>query len=593
MCGIWGKISNFKVSLSVEEISYINKTISVRGSDSFCYKSFDNLFFAHSRLHLCGKITHGVQPIVSKCSNHLMLFNGEIYNHKDIIYNSLHNTNSDTEVLFESIIKYGFSKTISNIKGMFAIAYYDKKNSKLYLSVDRFGQKPLYYNISGDNITFGSIAQSVTSNKATNNLNYQQLLQYYHFGFVGPLESLFSDVERVHPNQVIIVDTSNFSVINKYYNENITSNPIHEPTLDLTISKYFPQYVDSDYPIGVSLSGGIDSSLISYYYKKYYQGNKVAFTVNIEDEMFSEYDLAKRYADILKLDLIDIKIDANNCFKLWQETGNCLDEPNGDTATITNLALVKESSKHVKCLITGDGGDEIFEGYNRHAASDFLFSKSSLYRSCKFFFLKRLLSNEKVFLKFLRFIKPSLSYGDIKARTKTLERVLSQNPSDIEEFYHQAMSIDTHNIKNFFKLYETQDNRLVEFDRKFYLPGNNFTRMDKISLFHNIEARAPLVDDRLYSYSKSLNFKLKRNRLKQPLKDLHYSIFGINNVPKKGFNYPISQLINNQEFQSYFQIGLDFFENLFKKSISSSYGLSERRIYNLASFGLWFSINID
>ena len=451
----------------------------------------------------------------------------------------------------------------------------------------------MYYNIFRNNIIFGSIAQSVTSHKSANNLNHHQLLQYYHFGFVGPHESLFSDVERVHPNQIITVDTTNFSVIDKIYNEDITSNPIHEPTIDLTISKYFPQYIDSDYPIGVSLSGGIDSSLISYYYKKYYQGKKVAFTVNIEDEMFSEYDLAKKYADILNLDLIDIKIDVNECFKLWYETGNCLDEPNGDTATITNLALVKESSKYVKCLITGDGGDEIFEGYNRHAASDFLFPESSLHRSFKFFFLKRLISNEKVFLKLLRIIKPSLSYGDIKARTKTLERVISQNPVDIEDFYHQAMSIDTPNIKNFFKLHDTQVNRLVEFDRKFYLPGNNFTRMDKISLFHNVEARAPLVDDRLYSFSKTLNYKLKTNRLKRPLKDLHYSIFRIKNVPKKGFNYPISQLINNKEFQSYFKIGLDFFENLFNKSISTSKGLSERRIYNLASFGLWLTINID
>ena len=223
--------------------------------------------------------------------------------------------------------------------------------------------------------------------------------------------------------------------------------------------------------------------LISYYYKKYYQGKKVAFTVNIEDEMFSEYDLAKKYADILNLDLIDIKIDVNECFKLWYETGNCLDEPNGDTATITNLALVKESSKYVKCLITGDGGDEIFEGYNRHAASDFLFPESSLHRSFKFFFLKRLISNEKVFLKLLRIIKPSLSYGDIKARTKTLERVISQNPVDIEDFYHQAMSIDTPNIKNFFKLHDTQVNRLVEFDRKFYLPGTTLLVWTKFHFF--------------------------------------------------------------------------------------------------------------
>ena len=343
---------------------------------------------------MCGEISHGVQPVVSKCGNYFMLFNGEIYNFKEIIANSFTTTSSDTEILFKSLCQYGFNQTLTNIRGMFAIAFYDKKESKLYLTVDRFGQKPLYYNISQNDITFGSIAQSVTNKKNTNNLNRNQLLQYYHFGFIGPLKSVFNDVSRVHPNQVVIINTKNFSIIDKYYNEDISLN-LYRNHHDLTISKYFPEYVDSNYPIGVSLSGGIDSSLVSYYYNNHYHGNKVAFTVNIHDEMFSEYDLAKKYADVLKLDLINIQIDANMCFNLWFESGNCLDEPNGDTATITNLALVKGSSKYVKCLITGDGGDEIFEGYNRHAASDLLFSKSSFYKNLKFFLLKDWLQMKK------------------------------------------------------------------------------------------------------------------------------------------------------------------------------------------------------
>ena len=322
---------------------------------------------------------------------------------KDFIPNSFTTSNSDTEILFKSLCQYGFNQTLTNIRGMFAIAFYDRKESKLYLTVDRFGQKPLYYNITQNDITFGSIAQSVTINKTTDNLNRQQLLQYYHFGFIGPLKSLFNDVSRVHPNQVVVINTKNFSIIDKYYNEDISLNVLNESSVDLTISKYFPEYVDSNYPIGVSLSGGIDSSLVSYYYNKYYHGNKVAFTVNIQDEMFSEYDLAKKYADTLNLDLINIQIDANKSFSLWYESGNCLDEPNGDTATITNLALVKESSKYVKCLITGDGGDEIFEGYNRHAASDLLFFKINSLQEHQIFLLKRLISNEEVFFKLLRF----------------------------------------------------------------------------------------------------------------------------------------------------------------------------------------------
>ena len=128
-------------------------------------------------------------------------------------------------------------------------------------------------------------------------------------------------------------------------------------------------------------------------------------------------------------------------------------------------------------------------------------------------------------------LKPGLSQGDISARLNTLKGVLlinqnskSQMINELEAFYHEVMSIDKSGLNNYFNLKNAR--RLVDYDRQFYLPGNNFTRMDKISLYYNVEARSPLVDDRIFSFSQSLDYTLKQNKLKGPLKDLHYSIYG-------------------------------------------------------------------
>lgn len=601
MCGFWGKFSINNFVFSNSDISRVRNFLTVRGSDEFNYLQKKNFFLAHSRLHLSGNSYEGKQPTVSSCENYFMLFNGEIYNYRNLskIYNI--NTSSDTEVLFRLIIKVGFKKALSKIRGMFSIVFLDKIKSNLYLSVDKFGQKPLYYNQTNTDIIFGSTAKSVTRYLSTDNLRNSQLDQYYHFGFVGPHESIFKDVSRVHPNQILQFNSNNFSLVHDHFNHSIdlcATDISHNGHLDSTFREFFSEYVDCSFPTGVSLSGGIDSSIVSYYYSKFYTGEKIAFTVDIEDPMYSEYNIAKKYAKKLGIKLINISLGFDNCYDFWFESGQCLDEPNGDTGVITNLALIKESSKHVKCLLTGDGGDEIFEGYNRHAACDFLYSNSMFENTIKKFLLSKIINHKNLFTKLLIFLKPALSQGDISARLNTLRRVLLINQNSksgivdvLEGFYHEVMSIDKSGLNNFFSLENAR--RLVDYDRQFYLPGNNFTRMDKISLYYNVEARSPLVDDRIFSFSQNLDYRLKQNKLKGPLKNLHYSIYGERKIPKKGFNYPINHLLANSEFKSFYESGLEFYESVYNKSLKDSDFPSERRIYNLASFGLWLSLNFD
>ena len=389
MCGFWGKFSIINFSLSNSDISRIKEFLTVRGSDEFNYIQKKSFFVAHSRLHLSGKAYEGNQPIVSSCENYCMLFNGEIYNHRNLskIYNI--NTCSDTEVLFSLIMKIGFNKALSKIRGMFSIVFLDKIQSTLYLTVDKFGQKPLYYNQTNSDIILGSTAKSVTRYLTKDNLRNSQLDQYFHFGFVGPHESIFKDVSRVQPNQILQFNCNNFSLVHEHSIQSTDlceSDTSREGHLDSTFRDYFSEYVDCSFPTGVSLSGGIDSSIVSYYYSKFYTGEKIAFTVDIEDEMYSEYNIAKKYAKKLGIKLISVNLGLDNCYDYWFESGQCLDEPNGDTGVITNLALIKECSKHVKCLLTGDGGDEIFEGYNRHAACDFLCTNNILENILKSFF---------------------------------------------------------------------------------------------------------------------------------------------------------------------------------------------------------------
>ena len=305
-----------------------------------------------------------------------------MYNHKSLSNFKLSNK-SDTDSISYSLSMNGVEDTIRKLNGMFALAIYELEKSILYLAVDRFGQKPLFYSLQNDLVRFGSIASTVTSYNSIQNLEKQQLSRYLDCGFIGPDCSIYKDVYRVPANCVVTVNTEN-NEVNLSLNTNSCSsfekyeNINFIESLDSILCELIPKYLDTDFQLGVALSGGFDSSIIAHYYSKFYtEKERIAFTVNIENQKFSELDLASQYANHLSLPLKIISINNDEHLDYWFEGVSRLDEPNGDSALITTYALFNKCGKYVKGILTGDGGDELFRGYNRHAAQNIIFQKTN------------------------------------------------------------------------------------------------------------------------------------------------------------------------------------------------------------------------
>lgn len=585
MCGFWGIVTKNPLPEIEEQMTNAAATLRRRGADSTNSISGENFCFIHSRLNLNGDSNGGGQPV--NLNSKVMVYNGELYNKNELIERfGLMRNISDTRILSILLNTKTLSEIVPYLNGMYAIAVYDKGAQKIEMAIDTYGQKPLFYRITKDGIQLGSQAITVrNNNKATHRI--EQVAFYLNFGFCNPANSFFESVERVQPGEVVTFNLEKLDVDRKNYIKIIKKRNASDEAFGALIT----EYVDSAYPTGVTLSGGIDSSLVAYYYQKSYAGDAIAFTVDVEHAAFSETDEASFYARKLGIRHKIIPISSNELLGLWTSGLEVLDEPNSDSALITTTALMKTAMRDVKCLLSGDGGDEIFIGYNRHKLA---YLKSlPIISSLSKYLAGSLEYYPNAAMKILSLLIPSVTAGDFEQRIKSLERSL--NAKNLWESYVSSLAIDDYFIEpcNSFKSKILGNlNFNVEsfenFDRYFYLIGNNLTRMDKISLAHNIESRAPLLDDSLEPQFISTT----RFQSKPLLRKIHRNIYGPTNIPKKGFSHPLDSLTNNIQYKEYVSYGAEIAVSLFgSKRVFDLNSINSRRSFNLASLAAWYLKN--
>ena len=543
--------------------------------------------FLHARLNLNGEGSQGNQPF--EIGSKIVLYNGELYNKSQIIKQFNMPVGSSDTVLLKYLLGFNTLAQIAEIiNGMYAISVYDRKTEKLELTVDSYGQKPLFFRISDKSTIFGS--QAVAVKESTSALKKEQLLTYLNFGFISPEASIFSNVSRVQPGETLEIDTKGQTIVRRSIKRksSITWND------GRVMADYFSEYTDTPFPMGVTLSGGIDSSLVAHHYANSYGGRKLAFTVQVGDPAFSEAPQAKAFALKLGIEHKIIVIEDSEVSGYWKSGLASLDEPNSDSSIITTSALMHGAKKHVKCLLSGDGGDEIFGGYNRHKLG-YLFSviqgNKPILELIK---LSRYFPN--ILKGLIRLFIPSVTGGEYDQRIKALIRALESK--NIWDLYVRTLAIDglfvdlvmPHRPRALFEHFEASNTNIsmLDLDRYLYLVGNNLTRMDKISLGYGIECRSPLLDDRVSPESlQSIRFKSKPKLMK-----LHSEIYGDSPIVKKGFSYPIHRKLFGEDFRHNFDIGVEVIrENLNEKFNFDIDEVSERRAYNLASLGVWYSSN--
>ena len=593
MCGFIGSIS--KNDFQLEKLIEVNKQIQCRGPDQtklISEKSDDlfstnislNLKLAFNRLSIIDLSEQASQPMISKTTNTGILFNGEIFNHRELKKDLEHKfdfktSHSDTEVLLFGLTEYG-TKFLERINGQFSIVFLDFNNEKIFLIRDRLGQKPLFYTQNSKELSFSSNLVSLAKLSDNLEIDERYLNQYLELGTIPSPNTLFKNIYKVKPAEIMefsIKDNIHLTNKSSYWDiDEFIDNKkfIHEEFISI-----FDDAVkireESDVPISYFLSGGLDStSIIKSATSNGSSENINTFSIVSDDYSYdeSEYSnlVAKKYSSNHSKFSINSDIDID----LISSVIRAYDELYYDPSVVPSFILSKEMSKNFKVAISGDGGDELFGGYKRTLK---ILNKPKQFKS--------LLSN-------LYYIYPPFlgSGTNLNSNSKNwVRRYLS--------FYEDRKLMNMLNLKNeiqFFDMYEEKSlnyKNLLKLDYNFYLSEMMMYKIDRASMANSLEIRSPFVDNRLVEYIFSHDESYKNESITKPIlnkyleKDFDKDFLSRS---KKGFVINTSDWIykNINHVDDVFKNGKIIYQ--FDKNIIKKLSINKSRINGLRLWKLYF-----
>ncbi|MBD1152601.1 asparagine synthase (glutamine-hydrolyzing) [Pelagibacterales bacterium SAG-MED22] len=595
MCGIAGFISREFLNNQKEGISLLHKmtdALSHRGPDHRGFsveKNFQNMIaFGHRRLSIIDLNETSNQPM--SYENLIMIFNGEIYNYIEIrkklkTKGYTFKSNGDTEVLIKAFHFWGM-EALKNLNGMFAIALYDKQLKKIYLIRDRFGVKPLLYSKSQKSFYFASEARSLyLAKKYSLSCSDKSIYEYFRYGFVSNPSTIVNEVNQVRPGHYLEIDLvkNNQNEIKYWFIEKETENYLNLTDkqkfdkLDSILNSSTELRLRSDVNNLIFLSGGIDSGLIANYASKIESEIK-SLTVKFQDKAFDETDIAVKTAKNLNLKHQIIEPNIEDYVQVINEMPKIWDRPIADPSTIPTFLICKYAAKSSKVVLSADGGDELFLGYNKHRIFELykLFGNNLLYLIK--FFPKNVFNNIFIFkiinkIANLHLLKNNLDHYSYLSETTdeaTLKEIFSFNINSQKQKYA---------LKQKQKFIDEEKVSFSSYDVNNFLTDNILYKIDQAAMYNSIENREPMLDYRLAALASSLSKKNKISVLhsKIILRKL-YDKIKINKknsfASKKGFVPPLVSIFRDK-FSD--QI-IDFISS---KNISNFEYLNTKKVINI------------
>lgn len=565
MCGIAGYVGSKNVSLST-----MSEYLGHRGPDDAGIWQEDNVGFVHTRLAIQDLSPNGHQPMLSADGRYAMIFNGEIYNHREIRtrgnYDYPFKSTGDTETILAAFAVEGTS-IFSRLNGIFALAILDREKKKLILARDQFGVKPLYYYQDTQQWAFSSEMKALLPVLANDKkeLDHHTLANYLYYLWSPGCNTPFISVKKVPPGHFITISIENpdqYEIV-RYYEIPFTGNYSNKPEkqlldeLDDLLLQAVRRQLLSDVPVGFFLSGGLDSSAVVAMAKRILPNEKLkCYTIDNgeqNDGFASDLLYARKVAGLFNCDLTEIssKPDIVQDFDrmIWH-----LDEPQADPAPLNVLNIARQARADGRVvLLGGTAGDDLFSGYRRHQALRY-YPALHLIASLKGL-IQRIGSNSPFSRRLNKIIDganlPLPAYLAHLYSWLPKERVVALFNKNIRSALQETFHPDTFLQQSLSNIPAEKEalNWMLYWDMKYFLTDHNLNYTDKMSMAHGVEVRVPFLDIDLVEFSCRLpvDLKMKGKTTKYLLKKVmeRYLPKEVIYRPKTGFGAPIRKWVQN------------------------------------------------
>jgi asparagine synthase (glutamine-hydrolysing) len=577
MCGITGI---WPISSSSDlDLSLMLGALMHRGPDAkgFWFDKNTQIGLAHSRLSILDLSPAGHQPMISPCGCFVLVFNGEIYNHLDL-RQALEKDGgafnwkgkSDSETLLAGLRHWGVETCLKKLNGMFAFALWDRTKQKLYLARDRMGEKPLYYGHSASTFVFASELKAITAHsKWHGKINREALAMFMRYSHVPSPFSIYNGIKKIPPAHYVVISDQGKEVsppkcywslaglfdsdINQSQSSDVSSETLIEE-LDQILRDAVGLRMLADVPLGAFLSGGYDSTMIVAQMQTISSKPVKTFTIGNENIDLDEAKHAAKIAKHLGTDHSYLYITPQDALSVIPKMPQIFDEPFADSSQIPTFLVSRLARRDVTVVLSGDGGDELFGGYNRHVFGPRIWRIASRMPQG----IRRMLSYQISRIakwevsSYRKYIPNHLRFSDLELKLSKLANALKAD--DDLEFYDQfrahwqennivlgcSVNLPFTSLPN-VKLLE----QMIYQDMHTYLPDDILTKIDRASMAVSLEARAPFLDHRLVEFASRVpsQFKVRNGKGKWLLREAlcRYVPRKLMKRPKQGFGIPIDQ----------------------------------------------------
>ncbi len=585
MCGICGRINFDGSPVSADLMVKMASLLSHRGPDDEGIYISKNAGLGHKRLSIIDLSEAGRQPMGNEDKTVWAVFNGEIYNFRELKSSLRENhrfiSNTDTEVIVHLYEEKGI-EFINYLRGMFAIAIWDEKRKRLLLARDRVGKKPVVYAEGKNSISFASELKSLLVDETFKcNINPVSIHHYLTYQYIPSPLTIFKEIKKLPPAHILICEDGEISLKN-YWSLDFRKKEIFkdESGYSERFMEIFNEAVKmrliSDVPLGAFLSGGLDSSSVVAAMSRFSNSPVKTFSIGFEEEEYSELPYAKKVATKFNTEHHEFVVKPN-AIEILPKIVWFYNEPFADSSAIPTYYVSKISREHVKVILNGDGGDELLAGYPRYLFSETADFFMKLPVSLRYSFLKRIVgsipADKRVIWRLRKFLDnialvPELAYlgricyFDTQSKTELYTGGFSRNVCKEDSIELLINWFNNAKASNFLE-------KLLSVDTSSYLPDDLLVKVDIASMANSLEARSPFLDHKLMEFAASVppEFKLRNKEGKYLLKKAMTGILPDEVIWRKkmGFGVPIKRWFKN-ELKS-----LVFDTLLSKKSIERGY----------------------